>query len=170
MSSTELFLALLSVIIGLVVLFGVVYAAIRLALKHQKQVTIEPVLEPPAQEEAMEEPPRQRSADVENPPIKHAFDFADDAVTMILEMPVSLLEDDEALAAGWVDVVSWARVTYRDILEGRLQEAAEEIEGVSPNESELTSEELEASLRRLHDSAERRRELRMLLAEKQKSS
>ncbi len=170
MSSTELLLVLLSVVVGLVVLFVVVYVAIRLALKNQKQVTIEPVLEPAAQEEAPQESPQQRSVDVENPPIKHAFDFTDEAVTMILEMPVSLLEDDEALAAGWVDVVSWARVTYRDILEGRLQESAEEVEGVSPDESELTSEELEASLRRLHDSAERRRELRMLLAEKQKAS
>jgi len=167
LSPTELLLLLTASILSLAVLFGVVYVAIRLAMRNQKQVNFAPVLEPQA--EATPEPDQAaRPASVENPPIKHAFDFADDQVTMILEMPVSLLEDDEALAEGWVDVVSWARVAYREILEGRLAESqAVEPEGAAAQAPEMSGEELEASLKRLHDSAERRRELRMLLNEKQ---
>ncbi|HIQ11257.1 MAG TPA: hypothetical protein EYH29_00115 [Caldilineales bacterium] len=155
--------------LGLAVLFAVVYAAIRLAMKGQSQVNAAPVLESQDQSEASPEP-EPRPASVENPPIKHAFDFSDDNLTMILEMPASLLEDDEALAEGWVDVVSWARVTYREILERRLAESqtADE-DAAAATEPKLSGEELEASLKRLHDAAERRRELRMLLNEKQAS-
>ncbi|HFQ95158.1 MAG TPA: hypothetical protein ENK30_01170 [Anaerolineae bacterium] len=166
LSFSEILLILGVIALNLVVLFGIVYLALRLAMRNQKQVSMKPVLEPQAQPETPSEP-EPRSVSAENPPIKHAFDFTDDTLTMILEMPASLLEDDEALAEGWVDVVSWARVTYREILAGRLAESkTAEDEGVSADAPEMSGDELEASLKRLHDSAERRRELRMLLAQK----
>ena len=169
LSPTELLMLAFTTLLGLAVLFAVVYAAIRLAMRGQSQVNVAPALESPDPPEASPEP-ESRSASVENPPIKHAFDFSDDNLTMILEMPASLLEDDEALAQGWVDVVSWARVTYREILERRLAEGQRaDADAAAAVEPELSGEELEASLKRLHDSAERRRELRMLLNEKQAS-
>jgi hypothetical protein len=105
----------------------------------------------------------------ETPPIKHAFDFDEDQVTMILEMPTALLADDRALADGWVDVVSWARMAWQDIQEGKLIATGQagEKEIAALDESEITREHLEGSLQRLHDAAERRRELRMKLAERQ---
>lgn len=86
---------------------------------------------------------------------------------MILEMPVSFLEDDDALSEGWVDVVSWARMAYSDMLQKQLTAMAEEggEAGSDVDAQQVTREKLEESLKRLHDSAERRRELRMKLAE-----
>jgi len=171
LSPAELVLILFVSLLSLAVLFIIVYVAIRLAMKNQKQVSFEPVLEPQAQDEPdLAGEPEPRPARTENPPIQHAFDFAEDKLTMILEMPPSLLEDDEALAEGWVHVVSWARVAYREILEGRLAESrAAAAQGESTEAPELSGEALEASLKRLHDAAERRRELRMMLNEKQSS-
>ncbi|HHB91405.1 MAG TPA: hypothetical protein ENK60_08880 [Anaerolineae bacterium] len=163
----ELVLLLIVAVLGLAVLFGVVFFAILAAQRKRNQVRIAPVLEPQTQDQPPEAspPPSPRA---ENPPMKYAFDFTDDTLTMILEMPTTLLEDDEALAEGWVNVVSWARVTYRDILEKRLAEghAATDADASAEGEPELSGEALEASLKRLHDSAERRRELRMLLSKK----
>lgn len=113
--------------------------------------------------------PSSPAKPVEASPIKHAFDFEDDRVTMILEMPTVLLDDDNALASGWVDVVSWARMARQDIMDGQptagLQQDADG--GAKLDESEITREHLEGSLQRLHDAAEHRRELRMKLTERQ---
>ena len=107
----------------------------------------------------------------EPPSIRHAFDFSDDQVTMILEMPADILADDEALADAWVDVVGWARMAWQDVREGNVPAAApspnDESEGQTLDESEITREHLEGSLQRLHDAAERRRALRLKLAERQ---
>jgi len=110
--------------------------------------------------------PAPRAA--EPPPVRHAFDFSGDQVSMILEMPVSLLADDAALADVWVDVVGWARMAWEDVEAGNVPVTAQspEAEGESLDESEITREHLEGSLQRLHDAAERRRELRLKLAER----
>jgi len=80
-----------------------------------------------------------------------------------------VLDDDDALASGWVDIVSWARMARQDILEGRTAVTAQpdEDSGAKSDESEITREHLEGSLQRLHDAAERRRELRMKLTDRQ---
>ena len=106
----------------------------------------------------------------EPPPVRHAFDFSDDQVTMILEMPIETLEDDATLADVWVDVVSWARIAWRDVQEGKLTMAEEASEEPALDESEITREHLEGSLQRLHDAAERRRELRLKLAERREDA
>jgi hypothetical protein len=100
--------------------------------------------------------------------VKHAFDFADDSITMILEMPISALEDDDALAEAWVDTVSLARMAWLDVQQGHatLVDETAGMDATNLDESEITREHLESSLQRLHDSAERRRELRMKLAER----
>jgi len=130
-------------------------------------VSIPEITETEVQAEVDPSPPPARPA--ETPPIKHAFDFDEEQVTMILEMPTALLDDDRALADGWVDVVSWARMAWQDIQQGNLvatgQTGEEEIAAL--DESEITREHLEGSLQRLHDAAERRRELRMKLTERQ---
>ncbi len=102
-------------------------------------------------------------------PVKHAFDFADDSITMILEMPITALEDDDALAEAWVDTVSLARMAWLDVQQGHatLVDESAGADAAALDESEITREHLESSLQRLHDSAERRRELRMKLAERQ---
>lgn len=101
--------------------------------------------------------------------IKHAFDFAEDQITMILEMPTAILADDPALADAWIDVVSWARVAWQEIQDGKSEIDAQSPENdeESLNESEITREHLESALQRLHESAERRRALRLKLAERQ---
>ena len=122
--------------------------------------------EPDIQTETVPPPPAKPA---ESSLIKHAFDFEDDQVTIILEMPVALLDDDDALATGWVDVVSWARMARQDIKDGQPAAATQpdEESGATLDESEITREHLEGSLQRLHDSAERRRELRMKLTNRQ---
>ncbi len=114
-----------------------------------------------------ENAPPSQTKPAETQPIKHAFDFSEDRVTMILEMPIALLDDDRSLADGWVDVVSWARMARQDIQEGGVAATAlpGDDSGVTLDESEITREHMENSLQRLHDAAERRRELRLKLAE-----
>jgi hypothetical protein len=169
LSPNEFFFIILVTVVGLSVLFAVVYEASRLsqAKKTPPATASSPEAEAVAASDAPE--PRPHSAQAENPPIRHAFDFTDDTLTMILEMPVSMLEDDEALTEGWIRVVGWARMTYRQILEGKLAESQAAASDNAPQESVLTNEALEASLQRLHDSAERRREMRMLLRQKQQT-
>ena len=107
----------------------------------------------------------------EPPPVRHAFDFSEDQMTIILEMPVELLGDDATLADVWVDVVGWARMAWQDVQEGKtpaLDQVAEG-EAESLDEKDISREHLEDSLQRLHDAAERRRELRLKLAERQNS-
>ena len=102
---------------------------------------------------------------------KHAFDFNDDTCTMILELPVAMLEDDLALADAWVDVVGWARMAWQDVQAGENPtESPPPPEETNLDESEITRDHLEGALQRLHESAERRRELRAKLAEQQHGS
>ena len=35
-------------------------------------------------------------------PVRHAFEFEDDQLAILLEMPLDMLQDDTALAEGWV--------------------------------------------------------------------
>jgi nucleoside-diphosphate-sugar epimerase len=105
-------------------------------------------------------PPPKTSLD----DVKHAFDFDDDRVSMIVEMPVAMLSDDAILADVWIDVVGWARVAWADTQAHRLASGDGETEETL-DQSEITSEHLEGSLQRLHEAAERRRELRLKLAQ-----
>jgi len=169
MFPTAIVVALATGAAKLILVFGVVYLAIRLALKKQQSVSDAPTPEVLSKNETTPEQLAKSQSPTEPSPIKHAFDFEDERVAMILEMPTSMLTDDEALAAGWVDVVSWARMAWQDIQEGRAvtDETPAEDAPAALDESEITREHLEGSLQRLHDAAERRRDLRMKLAEKQ---
>jgi len=119
---------------------------------------------PPADPANTVTPPAPR-ADLAD--VKHAFDFDDDRVSMMIDMPVAMLSDEALLADVWVDVVGWARVAWADTQAHRLAsgaaDAAETDETLDPNE--ITSEHMADSLQRLHDAAERRRELRQKLAQ-----
>jgi len=108
----------------------------------------------------------------EMPQVKHAFDFIDDQLTMILEMPVDALQDDDVLAEVWIDTVSLARMAWLDVQKGVLTPAEEtaDIQTETLDESQITREHLESSLQRLHDSAERRRELRLKLSERHEAA
>jgi len=103
-------------------------------------------------------------------PFKHAFDFVDGNCTMILEMPVEMLDDDAALADAWVDVVSWARMSWLEVQQGKPPVESPSEPESTLDESEITREHLEDALRRLHDAAERRRQLRDKLAEQQNTA
>ncbi len=177
-SLTEIFLILAVVVFQLAILFGIVYLAVRLVMRQRQPSSA--AQKPPASDipptESTSGPasssmsPGSPSQDV---PIKHAFDFDEDKVTIILEMPAVLLDHDEALAEGWVQVVDEARRAYQQILEGAVPDRQVEStapdtvaeEAISPND--LRGEHLEASLNRLKEAAERRRRLRMMLHEKQ---
>ncbi len=138
-----------------------------LALSLNARRTAVPPPKPVAQEAGPEDiAPSALVRPAEPPPVKHAFEFTDEQVTMILEMPIEALADDATLADVWVDAVSWARSAWRDIQEGK-QTRAEGLAGEETlDESEITREHLEDSLQRLHDAAERRRELRLKLNER----
>lgn len=166
--STEFLLAILSIVLPLAVIFLIVYFAVHAALRR-KALSVD------VASQTLDQSPRAMTGAVagragpsaEASSIKHAFDFDEDRISMILEMPVSFLEDDDALSEGWVDVVSWARMAYSDMLQKQLTAMAEEggEAGSDVDAQQVTREKLEESLKRLHDSAERRRELRMKLAE-----
>jgi len=166
--STEFLLAILSIVLPLAVIFLIVYFAVHTALRR-KALSVD------VASQTLDQSPGAMTGAVagragpsaEASSIKHAFDFDEDRISMILEMPVSFLEDDDALSEGWVDVVSWARMAYSDMLRKQLTAMAEEGDEANSdvNAQQVTREKLEESLKRLHDSAERRRELRMKLAE-----
>ncbi len=162
---------MLNSLVGILLLGAVILVAAFLgswlALSLNARRTAAPHPEPVAQEagpEGVAQSAPVRPA--EPPPVKHAFDFTDDQVTMILEMPVETLADDATLADVWVDTVSWARSAWSDIQEGKLTRAEGPAGEETLDESEITREHLEDSLQRLHDSAERRRELRLKLNER----
>ncbi len=125
-----------------------------------------PLAEDAPIEEAQATPePEPKSPPATPAPIKRAFDFDDDQVTMILEMPAAMLEDDQALADGWVEVVDWARMAWQDVQQGKVDGDQLYGEGARAlDESEITREHLQGSLQRLHDAAERRRQLRLKMA------
>ena len=165
LSPNEYFYIALVTIVGLMLVFALVYELNRIAKSKESSGAVPASASAP--QEAEPAGSAAISARAENPPIRHAFDFTDDTLTMILEMPASLLEDDEALTEGWIQVVGWARMTYREILEGKLAESQAVVSENAPQQNVLSNEALEESLKRLHDSAERRREMRMLLRQKQ---
>ena len=121
-----------------------------------------PIIAAPPTDNAVTPPaPKADLADV-----KHAFDFDDDRISMIVDMPVSMLSDDAILADAWVDVVGWARVAWADTQAHRLASGdAEGEEKATLDPNEITSEHMADSLQRLHDAAERRRELRQKLTQ-----
>ena len=162
--STEFLLAILSIVLPLAVIFLIVYFAVHTALRR-KALSVDVASQTLDQSSLAVAGRAGPSAEASS--IKHAFDFDEDRISMILEMPVSFLEDDDALSEGWVDVVSWARMAYSDMLRKQLTAMAEEGDEANSdvNAQQVTREKLEESLKRLHDSAERRRELRMKLAE-----
>ena len=45
--------------------------------------------------------------------VRHAFEFEDDQLAILLEMPLAMLQDDAAVAEAWVEVVGWARAEQR---------------------------------------------------------
>ncbi len=177
-SFTEFLLILAVAAFQLAVLFGIVYLAVRLVLRRQRPSPEAP--KPSANEIPPTESPSNAMASPGQPvapsldvPIKRAFDFDEDKVTIILEMPAVMLDHDEALAEGWVQVMDEARRAYQQVLEGEMPppQAEKVIADAAPREAiapnDLRGEHLEASLNRLKEAAERRRRLRMMLHEKQ---
>ncbi len=132
---------------------------------RRKSVSIPELVEPEVNQETIT---ASKPASKPDYPIKHAFDFTDEQITMILEMPLAILDDDAALANVWIDVVGWARISWQDIQNGvSVQDKQSEPKSKSLDESEITREHLEDALHRLHESAERRRTLRSKLTERQ---
>ncbi len=155
---------------GAVILFAAFlgsWLASYLNVRRTKVSVPEPVETGSPPEEPAQSQLETRSAEL--PPVRHAFDFADDQVTIIMEMPVELLDDDAMLADVWVDVVGWARMAWQDVQDGKTPspDMLPEGEADSLDEKDISREHLDDSLQRLHNAAERRRDLRMKLAERQ---
>ena len=155
-----------TILTGAVILIAAFLGSwLALSLSARRNASPVPQIEEPEADSQSHQPEAKVSREY---PFKHAFDFSNDQVTMILEMPTLMLQDDAALADAWVDVVGWARMAWQDIEEGNLPVSANtpiSEENESVDESEITREHLESSLQRLHDAAERRRALRLKLAE-----
>lgn len=109
--------------------------------------------------------------------VRHAFEFEDDQLSILLEMPVSMLGDDAALAEAWVEVVGWARAgqtrsagvpsaaTVNAPAPGRvpIAGAAAAPPPFAGGGSAQFQSQLDAVLQRLQSSAGRRRQMRQML-------
>ncbi|RME82189.1 MAG: hypothetical protein D6775_11555 [Caldilineae bacterium] len=132
-----------------------------------------PATEPAAPSSAPA-PPRRVKKSSQPGKVHQAFEFGeDDRITVVLEMPESLLDDAENLAEAWVETVGWARVERMKRANDEEEEARALAAAVDPapfKEAKIEPEKLQAQLnevlQRLQLSAERRRQLRSLLEEK----
>ena len=96
--------------------------------------------------------------------IRHAIEFDDDRVSMILDLPAGILDDDRALVEAWVEAVGWARIEQMR-KDRRLKPLSPMAAGAAMpiDEPERLQAQLDEMLQRLQISAERRRHLRALL-------
>lgn len=109
--------------------------------------------------------------------VRHAFEFEDDQLSILLEMPVSMLRDDAALAEAWVEVVGWARAgqmrpagvpsaaTANALAPagGPIAKVAAAPPPFAGSGSAQFQSQLDAVLQRLQSSAGRRRQMRQML-------
>lgn len=99
--------------------------------------------------------------------MRHAFEFSDDdRLTIILEMPVDVLDKDRALVDIWVEAVGWARLERagKTMSPGASQpQPLSQAQVLGSTEAEQLQVQLDEVLHRLQLSAERRREMRALL-------
>ncbi len=116
--------------------------------------------------------PLESDQSVGYPPVRYAFDFnEDDQLSIVLEMPVSMLEHDSDLAEVWVDTIGWAQIEHKNRLQHRERPIAPSpMSGpvYSNEESERTydlQDQLDAVLIRLQQAATRRQYLRTSLNE-----
>ncbi len=112
---------------------------------------------------------------VSQPRVRHAFEFQDDQVTVLLEMPASLLQDDAALADAWVDVIGWARSEQAHpgssaVASGSLRPLGARASAASltpPSSVDADQAQLQVrldeGLRRLQAAAIRSRQMRQML-------
>ena len=96
--------------------------------------------------------------------IRHAIEFDDDRISMILDLPAGMLDDDRALVEAWVEAVGWARIEQMR-KDRRLKPLSPMDAGAAMpiDEPERLQAQLDQMLQRLQISAERRRHLRALL-------
>ena len=106
--------------------------------------------------------------------MRHAFEFSDDQLAILLEMPLVTLQDDAALAEAWVEVVGWAR-TEQKRPAGIASSVAPSPKATSivaaaappppfpDGGSAQLQAQLDAVLQRLQSSAGRRRQMRQKL-------
>ena len=155
-----------------------VYVGLRLFAKQQLRLPDAPLQKaaidaaaPEAEATAPLSSPLSTARSPDAPDVLHAFEFSEDGfLTMVVEMPASLLDNDARLAAAWVDVVGWARVE-RLSKENEARWAAQEeaiaaglpVTEMISNDPQRLQEQLDKTLHRLQLSAERRRQLRALL-------
>ncbi|MCP4164559.1 MAG: hypothetical protein GY759_01545 [Chloroflexi bacterium] len=106
------------------------------------------------------------------PPVRYAFDFKeDDQLTIVLEMPVSMLEHDSDLAEVWVDTIGKAQIERQNMYRGGqhspgLSPAPESVYGnTESNRTDDLHDQLDAVLNRLQHAATRRQDLRTSLSE-----
>ncbi len=109
--------------------------------------------------------------------LRHAFEFEDDQLAILLEMPLVMLQDDAALAEAWVEVVGWARAeqmrpagipsaataTAPAPTRTPIAGAAAAPPPFADGGSAQFQAQLDAVLLRLQSSAGRRRQMRQML-------
>ncbi len=93
--------------------------------------------------------------------IRHAFEFEGDRVTVMVELPLTLLHDDRAVVDAWLEAIGAARLGDTSATtHGPI------VAGATADEQEQLQMQLNAVLNRLQLAAERRRRLRAMLAER----
>ena len=106
----------------------------------------------------------EKREESEAPEVRHAVDFDESGrMTLVMEMPVEMLDDDGSLVSVWIEAVSMAR---RERLarprRGRRRRGRSTPEAVPIGPDNL-QQQLDQVLYRLQLSAERRRKLRTML-------
>lgn len=119
----------------------------------------------PAPQNRTAKPDRETAPELED--MRHAFEFSDDdRLTIILEMPVEVLDNDRALVDIWVEAVGWARLEHvgqSSVVQMHKPTANTPAKALDTSEAEQLQVQLDEVLQRLQLSAERRREMRELL-------
>gem|GEM_PF-6942317 len=123
-----------------------------------------PASSPPAVAAAMAPSPQTvpaRGLPVGAENIRHAFEIEGDRVTVMVELPLTLLHDDRAVVEAWLEAIGAARL-------GDTSASARGpvVAGALADEQEQLQMQLNAVLNRLQLAAERRRRLRAMLEER----
>jgi hypothetical protein len=93
--------------------------------------------------------------------IRHAFEIEGDRVTVMVELPLTLLHDDRAVVEAWLEAIGAARLG-----DTTASTRGPIVAGATADEQEQLQMQLNAVLNRLQLAAERRRRLRAMLEER----
>lgn len=123
-----------------------------------------PAPSPPAVAAAMAPSPQAvpaRGLSLGAESIRHAFEIEGDRVTVMVELPLTLLHDDRAVVEAWLEAIGAARLG-----DTTASTRGPIVAGATADEQEQLQMQLNAVLNRLQLAAERRRRLRAMLEER----